>query len=199
MTEGIKAYHNCTLDTAELIKTDGVIRSNAELQHMEHNRVRNTGLSTKDTRFVFLYPGFFQHSKDRSTYRGAEYVAFVFDAVQLIEKYSAFVGKDVIHLDYFAGLIPDIRKRTRAQAEIRKNNRWQGDTALKQLRKGMENPIEVGVMEILVPQAILLADCIGLVNANTEEILQSTFDNPGAHTQAVPIQNRRRKRRRRRK
>ena len=28
----IKGYHNCTLETAELIKTDGMIRSNAELQ-----------------------------------------------------------------------------------------------------------------------------------------------------------------------
>ena len=189
----IKAYHNCPLETAEIIKADGMIRSNAELQHSGP-----TGLSTEDNQFVFLYPNFFQNSKDRSTYRGDEYVAFIFDAVLLIEKYSALVGKDVIHLDYFAGLIPDIRKRARAQAEIRKNNRWQGDTALKQLRKGMENPIEVGVIEILVPQAIPLTDCIGLVNANTGESLQGEFRNPGTHTESS-TQTPRRKRRRRRK
>ena len=106
----IKAYHNCTLETAEIIKADGMIRSNAELQRSGLNKGCITGLSTKDWHFVFLYPDFFQHSKDRSTYRGDEYVAFIFDAVLLTEKYSALVGKDVIHLDYFAGIIPDIRK-----------------------------------------------------------------------------------------
>ncbi|MDE0327133.1 MAG: hypothetical protein OXN27_24675 [Candidatus Poribacteria bacterium] len=84
----IKAYHNCTLETAELIKADGMIRSNAELQSRGI-----TGLSPQDTRFVFLYPECFQHSENRSTYRNSEkrnefFVAFVFDAVQLIEKYN---------------------------------------------------------------------------------------------------------------
>ena len=176
----IKAYHNCTLEIAELIKTDGMIRSNAELQRRGLNRCCITGLSTKDTRFVFLYPECFQHSKDRSTYRNSEkrneaFVAFVFDAVRLIKKYDALVGKDRIELDFLAGFIPDIRQRELAQAEIRKNNRWQGEAALKQLWKGIANPTEDGFIEILVPQAISLTDCIGLVNANTAESLQGAF------------------------
>ena len=66
----IKAYHNCTLETAELIKKDGMIRSNAELQRSGFNRGSITGLSTEDTRFVFLYPDFFQHHDLRICYRG---------------------------------------------------------------------------------------------------------------------------------
>ena len=197
----IKAYHNCTLETAELIEADGVIRSNAELQSLGIDRCRITGLSTKDTRFVFLYPECFQHSEKRSTYRNNEkrnetFVAFVFDAVRLIEKYNALVGKDRIELDFLAGLIPDIRRRERAQAEIRKNNRWRGEAALKQLRKGMANPTKDGFIEILVPQAIHLTDCLGLVNANTDVPLQGEFHNPGtrAHTQ-----NRRRRKPKRKK
>ena len=172
----IKAYHNCTLEDAELIKTDGMIRSNAALQHRGIDRCRITGLSTEDTRFVFLYPECFQHSEKRSTYRNNEkrnetFVAFVFDAVRLIEKYNALVGKDRIELDFLASFIPDIRRRELAQAEIRENNRWRGEEALKQLRKGMESPTEDGFIEILVPQAIPLTDCLDLVNANTGESL----------------------------
>ena len=178
----IKAYHNCTLETVELIKADGMIRSNAELQSRDFDRRRITGFSTKDTEFVFLYPECFQHSEDRSTYRGDEYVAFVFDAVRLIKRYNALVGKDVIVLDALAKLIPDIRSRERAQAEVRKNNRWRGEAAINQLQKGMANPTEVGVIEILVPQSILLTDCIGLVNTNTEESLPDMFRNPSTHT-----------------
>lgn len=153
----IKAYHNCTLETAELIKTDGMIRSNAELQRRGVDRCRITGFSTKETRFVCLYPECFQHSEDRSTYRNREklnevFVAFVFDAEKLVKRYNASVGKDLIALDALAaGLIPDIRQRELAQAEIRKNNRYQGEAALKQLRKGMENPTGEGFIEILVP------------------------------------------------
>lgn len=164
----IKAYHNCTIETAELIKADGVIRSKTELQ-----RRGPTGLSTKDTRFVFLYPECFQHF--RSTYRGDEYVAFVFDAVRLIKRYSALVGKDLIVLDALAGLIPNIRQRELAQAEIRNNNRWRGEEALKRLQKGIANPTEDGFIEILVPRAIPLTDCIGLVNANTGRLCKVSF------------------------
>ena len=179
----IKAYHNCTLETAELIKADGMIRSNAELQSRGIDQCRITGLSTEDIRFVFLYPECFQHSKDRSTYGNREkrndtFVAFVFDAIRLIKTYNALVGKDIIHLDYFAGLIPNIRQRELAQAEIRKNNRWRDEAALNQLRKGMANPTEDRFIEILVPQAIPLTDCLGIVNANTGEILQGMFHNP---------------------
>ena len=195
----IKAYHNCTLETAELIKTDGMIRSNAELQRRGVDRCRITGLSPEDTRFVFLYPECFQHSKDRSTYRGNEYVAFVFDAEKLVKRYNAFVGKDLIELDFFAAsLIPDTRQRKFAQAEIRKNNRRRGEAALRKLRKGMENPTEEGFIEILVPQAIPLTDCICLVNANTGESLQDEFHNSSKHTPSS-TQNRRRKRRRKNK
>lgn len=102
----IKAYHNCPRETAELIKADDMIRSKTELQ-----RKGPTGLSFKDTRFVFLYPECFQHSKDRSTYRNETFVAFAFDAVQLIKRYNALVGKDLIALDLFASFIPDIRQR----------------------------------------------------------------------------------------
>ena len=160
-----------------------MIRSNAELQSLGIDRCRITGLSTEDTRFVFLYPECFQHSERRSTYRNNEkrnetFVAFVFDAVRLIEKYNALVGKDRIELDFLAGLIPDIRRRERAQAEIRKNNRWRGEAALKQLRKGMANPTKDGFIEILVPQAIHLTDCLGLVNANTDVPLQGEISQP---------------------
>ena len=48
----IKVYHNCTLETAELIKADGMIRSNAELQSRGIDRCRVTGLSTEDIRHV---------------------------------------------------------------------------------------------------------------------------------------------------
>ena len=58
----IKAYHNCTLEDAELIKTDGMIRSNAALQHRGIDRCRITGLSTEDTRFCVpvsrMFPAF---------------------------------------------------------------------------------------------------------------------------------------------
>ena len=168
----IRAYHNCTLADAELIKADGMIRSNAALQSRGIDRCRITGLSTEDTRFVFLYPECFQHSEKRSTYKRNEtFVAFVFDAVRLIEKYNALVGNDLIVLDALARLIPDTRQREIAQAEIRENNRWRGEAALKQLRKGMENPTEDGFIEILVPEAIPLTDCIDFVNANTLESL----------------------------
>lgn len=194
----IKAYHNCPLETAEFIKKDGTIRSNAELLRIGFDRCRITGLSPEDTRFVFLYPECFQHSKDRSTYRGNGYVAFVFDAEKLVKRYNALVGKDLIELDFYARYIPDTRQRELAQAEIRKNNRYQGEAALKQLRKGMENPTEEGFIEILVPRAIPLSDCIALVDANTGESLHGTFDNPDIHTQSS-TQNRRRKRRRKKK
>ena len=199
----IKAYHNCTPESAELIKKDGKIRSNAELQRRGADRCRITGFSTKDTRFVFLYPECFQHSEDRSTYRNREelnevFVAFVFDAEKLVKRYNAIVGKDLIALDVLAGLIPDIRQRELAQAEIRKNNRYQGEAALKQLWKGMENPTEDGFIEILVPRAIPLKDCIGLVNANTGESLQDEFHNPSKHMQSS-TQNRQRKKQRRKK
>ena len=55
----IKAYHNCTLETAELIKADGMIRSNTELQSRGIDQCRITGTPTKDIRFVFLYPEYF--------------------------------------------------------------------------------------------------------------------------------------------
>ena len=42
----------------------------------------------------------------------------------------------------------------------------------------MANPTEDGFIEILVPQAISLTDCLGIVNANTGEILQGMFHNP---------------------
>lgn len=189
----IKAYHNCTLETAELIKTDGMIRSNAELQRRGVARCRITGLSPEDTRFVFLYPECFQHSKDRSTYLGNEYVAFVFDAEKLVKRHNALVSKDLIELDFFASWIPDTRQRKLAQAEIRKNNRRRGEAALRKLRKGMANPTEDGFIEILVPQAIPLTDCIRLVNTNTGESLQDVFHTPSKHTQSS-TQNRRRKR-----
>jgi len=189
----IKGYHNCTLETAELIKADGMIRSSLELQ-----RSGPTGLSIEDKRFVFLYPDFFQNSKDRSAYRRDGDVAFVFDAVRLIKRYNALVGEERIVLDLLADFIPDIRQRELAKAEIRENNRCQGEAAVKRLQKVMENPTEYGVIEILVPQAIPLTDCIVLVNANTGESLEGKFRNPGTHTES-PTQNPRRKRRRRKK
>lgn len=194
----ILAYHNCKLETAALIKADGLIRPNAELQRRELNRGRITGLSTEETRFVFLYPDFFQNSKARSTYRRDGYVAFVFDAVRLIKRYNALVGKELIVLDSLVGFIPDARQRHFAQAEIRKDNRCQGEEALKRLQKGVESLKEYGIIEILVPQAIPLTDCIGLVDANTAESLPDAFGNPSTHTQS-PTQNRRRKRSRRKK
>lgn len=169
----IKAYHNCSLETAELIRADGMIRSSLELQ-----RRGPTGLSTEDKQFVFLYPDVFQNSKDRSTYRRDGYVAFVFDAVRLIKRYNAFVGKELIELDHYATLlIPDTRGRKLAQAEIRKNNRCQGEEALHRLQKGVESLKKYGIIEILVPQAIPLIDCIDLVNSNTGESLQGAFQN----------------------
>ena len=186
----IKGYHNCTLETAELIKTDGMIRSNAELQRRGIDRCRITGLSPEDTRFVFLYPDFFQHSNNRSTYRGDEYVAFVFNAVEPVKKYRARVDLDIIEADLHTDELPT--------DEIRKAYRWQGATALKRLRQGTAAVEKYGVIEILVPQVIPLMDCIGLVNANTGESLQGEFRNPGTHTES-PTQNPRRKRRRRKK
>ena len=186
----IKAYHNCTLETAELIKTDGMIRSNAELQRSGLNQGRITGLSTKDLHFVFLYPDFFQHSKDRSTYRGDENVAFVFDAVELVKKYRARVGLDIIVADAFTDEL--------AAEEARNKYRWQGATALKRLRQGTAVIEKYGIIELLVPQAIPLTDCIVLVNANTGESLEGEFRTPGTHTE-FPSQNRQRKRRRKKR
>ena len=186
----IKAYHNCTLETAELIKADGVIRSNAELQSLGIDRCRITGLSTEDTRFVFLYPDFFQHDDRRICYRSDEYVAFTFNAVELVRKYRARVGLDIIEADFHADELPT--------AEIRKAYRWKGEKALKRLRQGVKTVEKFGVIEILVPQAIPLTDCIGFVNANTGESLSDEFCNPGTRSQS-PTQNRRRKRARRRK
>ena len=186
----IKAYHNCTLETAELIKADGMIRSNEELQRRGLDQCRITGLSTKDTRFVFLYPDFFQNDDSRICYRGDEYVAFVFDAVKLVKKYRARVGLDIIEADLHADELPT--------EEIRGAYRWQGATALKRLRQGVATVDRFGVIEILVPQAISLTDCIGFVNTNTGESLPGEFCNPGTHTQSA-TQNRRRKRPKRKK
>ena len=186
----IKAYHNCSMETAEVIKTDGVIRSNAELQSLGIDRCRITGLSTEDTRFVFLYPDFFQHDDRRICYRSDEYVAFTFNAVELVRKYRARVGLDIIEADLHADELPI--------EEIRKAYRWQGETALKRLREGIKTVEKFGVIEILVPQAIPLSDCIGFVNAKTGEPLPDEFHNRVTHTQA-PTQNRRRKRRKKKK
>ena len=184
----IKAYHNCTLETAELIKADGVIRSNAELQSRGIDRCRITGLSTEDTRFVFLYPDFFQHDDRRTCYRSNEYVAFIFDAMKLVRKYRARVGLDIIEADLHADELPI--------AEIRKMYRWQGETALKRLQQGVKTVERFGVIEILVPQAIPLSDCIGLVNAKTGEPLQGEFHNLCTRTHT---QRRRRRKPRRKK
>lgn len=184
----IKAYHNCTLETAELIKTDGMVRSNAELQSLGIDRCRITGLSTEDTRFVFLYPGFFQHDDRRTCYRSDEYVAFIFNAVELVKKYKARVGLDLIEANLYADELP--------MKEIQKAYRWQGEKALKRLRQGVKTVEKFGVIEILVPQAILLTDCIGLVNANTDEFLQSEFRIPSTRTH---IQTKKRKKKPRRR
>ena len=183
----IKAYHNCTLEIAEFIKADGMIRSNAELQSRGIDRCRITGLSSEDTQFVFLYPDFFQHDDRRICYRGDEYVTFIFNAVELVRKYRARVGLDIIEADFHADELPT--------AEIRKAYRWKGEKALKRLRQGVKTVEKFGVIEILVPQAIPLTDCIGFVNAKTGEPLQGEFHNlcTRAHTQ------RRRRRKPRRK
>lgn len=184
----IKAYHNCLIETAEVIKADGIIRSNEELQSRGIDRCRITGLSTEDTQFVFLYPDFFQHDDRRTCYRSNEYVAFIFNAVELVKKYRARVGLDLIEANLHADELPI--------EEIRKAYRWQGGAALKRLREGIKAVERFGVIEILVPQAIPLSECIGLVNAKTGEPLQGEFHNPGTRTHT---QSRRRRKPRKKK
>ena len=114
---------------------------------------------------------------------GDEYVAFVFEAVELVKKYRARVGLDIIVADLYADELPT--------DEIRDKYRWKGTTALKRLRQGTAAVEKYGVIEILVPQAIPLTDCIVLVNANTGDSLHDEFRKTGTRT--------RRKRRRKKK
>lgn len=157
----IKAYHNCTRETAELILSDGMIYSNDELRHHGvHHPCRPSGFSDKDAMFVFLYPDFFQLSEDRNTYRGSRWVAFIFDALKLVEKYNARVGSCMVPIDHYGNQI--------LSDTIREIYRFQGDAAIKRLMQG-HLPIEDhGTPEILVPQALPLKDCIGYLDANRE-------------------------------